>query len=42
MVEGKMPLHTQVASKDFLQTLVNILKTRDFAEVINYLKLGFQ
>jgi len=28
MDEGKMPLFTQVASKDFLMTLVNILKNR--------------
>jgi len=28
MDEGKMPLFTQVSSKDFLGTLVNILKTR--------------
>ena len=28
MDEGKMPLFTQVSSKDFLSTLVSILKTR--------------
>ena len=31
--DGKMPLWTQVGSKDFLQSLVNIYKTRDDEEV---------
>ena len=31
--DGKMPLWTQVGSKDFMQSLVNIYKTRDDEEV---------
>ena len=31
--DGKMPLWTQVGSKDFLQSLVNIYKTRNDEEV---------
>ena len=31
--DGKIPLWTQVSSKDFLGTLVNLLKTRDAPEV---------
>ena len=31
--DGKMPLWTQVSSKDFLSSLVNLLKTRDAPEV---------
>ncbi len=34
MAEGKMPFHTQVGSKDFLNTLLTLLKTRDSPEVI--------
>jgi hypothetical protein len=33
MVECKMPLHTAISSKDFLSTLINLLKTRDSQEV---------
>lgn len=33
MDDGKMPLWTQVSSKDFLSSLVNLLKTRDAPEV---------
>ena len=33
--DGKMPLWTQVSSKDFLTNLVNILKTRDDVDVQN-------
>jgi hypothetical protein len=33
--DGKMPLWTQVSSKDFLTNLVNILKTRDDNDVQN-------
>lgn len=32
-VEGKMPVHTQIAAKDFLTTLISLLKTRDAPEV---------
>ena len=35
MDDGKMPLWTQVSSKDFLSSLVNLLKTRDAPEVNN-------
>mgnify|MGYP003294202517 CR=1 FL=1 len=31
--DGKMPLWTQVSTKDFLQTFVNLLKSRDSPEV---------
>lgn len=31
--DGKMPLWTQVSSKEFLTTLINLLKTRDSPEV---------
>jgi hypothetical protein len=33
MDEGKLPLRTQVSSKDFLSSLVNILKMRNDVEV---------
>ncbi len=33
MVEGKIPIWTQVAAKAFLTSLINILKTRDAPEV---------
>jgi hypothetical protein len=33
MVEGKIPVWTQVAAKAFLTSLINILKTRDAPEV---------
>ena len=33
MDEGKIPLHTAVSSKEFLTTLVNLLKTRDSPQV---------
>ena len=31
--DGKIPLWTQLSSKDFLTNLVNILKTRDYNDV---------
>lgn len=33
VTEGKMPVHTQVAAKDFLTILISLLKTRDAPEV---------
>ena len=33
MEEGKIPVWTQVAAKDFLTNLLGILRTRDGAEV---------
>jgi hypothetical protein len=33
VTEGKMPVHTQVAAKDFLTILISLLKTRDTPEV---------
>jgi hypothetical protein len=33
VAEGKMPVWTQIASKDFLNSLIGILKTRDAPEV---------
>ena len=41
MVECKMPLHTAVSSKDFISTLINLLKTRDAPEVTILIILGF-
>lgn len=34
MSEGKMPLHTQVASKDFISVLIGLIKSKDNPEVI--------
>lgn len=33
-----MPLHTAVSSKDFLNTLLNLIKTRDSPEVLLSIK----
>ena len=34
MAEGKMPLHTQVATKDFISVLIGLIKSKDNPEVI--------
>ena len=31
--EGKIPLHTQIASKDFLTFIISLLKIKDFPEM---------
>jgi len=33
VAEGKMPLHTAISSKEFLQNFVSVLKVRDAPEV---------
>jgi hypothetical protein len=33
MVECNLPLHTQVASKDFMTFLISLLKTQDSSEL---------
>jgi len=33
MDEGKMPLHTQVATKDFISVLIGLIKYKDNPEI---------
>ena len=37
MVEGKMPLHTQISTKDFISVLIGMIKSKDNPEVKKYL-----
>ena len=33
MVEGKMPLHTQIATKNFISVLITLMKQKENPEV---------
>ena len=33
MDEGRMPLHTQISTKDFISILIGLIKSKDSSEV---------